>query len=177
MRRRCSKLGIEYVGGLHEKSTAFGGVGLLVELDRQCGASATAEQALPKKRSSQGLKQWEMVESFVLLSALGGECVDDMERLREDEGLGTLLGYRPPAPETARQWLNRFHEEELMRERPAQGSFLPAESGGLEGLREVNNRVVRAYVEAKKPGVEVTLDVDAHLVETSKGNARYCYEG
>jgi len=177
MSRRRSKLGIEYAGGLEEKSTAFAGAGLLVELYRQSGASTTAEQVLPKKRSTQGLRQWEMVESFVLLSALGGECVDDMERLREDEGLAILLGYRPPAPETARQWLDRFHEEELMSGRPAQGSFLPGESGGLGGLLEVNRRVVQAYVEVVKPGKELTLDVDAHLVETSKANARYCYDG
>jgi len=177
MSRRRSKLGIEYAGGLEEKSTAFAGAGLLVELYRQSGTSDAVEQALPKKRSRQGLRQCEMVESFVLLSALGGECVDDIERLREDEGLGALLGYGPAAPETARQWLDRFHEEEMMARRPAQGSFLPAESAGLAGLREVNRRVVQAYVEAIKAGEEVTLDVDAHLVESSKANARYCYDG
>ncbi|MFH1141360.1 MAG: IS1380 family transposase [Chloroflexota bacterium] len=177
MSRKRSMLGIEYAGCLQEKSTAFGGVGLLVELYRQAGVSATAEQVLPKKRSPQGLRQWEMVESFMLLSALGGECVDDMARLREDEGLGTLLGYTPPAPATARQWLDRFHEEEVTRGRPEQGAFIPLESAGLAGLREVNGRVVHAYVEAVKPGQEVTLDVDAHLVETCKSNAQYCYEG
>lgn len=62
-----SKLGIEYAGGLQDKSTAFGGVGLLVELYRQSGASETAEQALPKKRSPRGLRQWQTVESLVLL--------------------------------------------------------------------------------------------------------------
>jgi hypothetical protein len=177
MSRGRSKLGIQYAGGLQEKSTAFAGAGLLVELYRQSGVSDAAEQALPKKRSLKGLRQWEMVESFVLLSALGGECLDDMPRLREDEGLAIVLGYKPPAPETARQWLDRFHDEQLMSERPAQGSFLPAESDGLEGLREVNGRVVHAYVQAKRPGKDVTLDVDAHLVETSKANAEYCYEG
>ena len=50
-------------------------------------------------------------------------------------------------------------------------------SRGLQGLGEVNRRVVHAYGQAKKPGKEVTLDVDAHLVETSKANAEYCYEG
>ena len=177
MRRRRSKLGIEYAGGLQDKSTSFAEVGLLVELYRLSGASESAEQALPKKRSPHGLRQWQMVESLVLLSDLGGECLEDMERLREDEGLEVLVGCQPPAPETARQWLDRFHEEDLMTERPAQGSFLPAESGGLEGLRTVNNRVLEAYVEAKRPGKDVTLDVDAHLVETSKANAQYCYEG
>ena len=172
MKRNRSMLEVAYAGGLKEESTAFAGVGLLVEVYRQSGASASAEEALPRKRSAKGLRQGEMVESFVLLSALGGEA-----RLRDDEGLAVLLGYKPPAPETARQWPSRFHDEGLMGERPAQGSFLPAESRGLEGLREVNGRVVHAYVQGNKPGKDVTLDVDAHLVETSKGNARYCYDG
>lgn len=135
------------------------------------------ERALPGKRSRKGLRQGQMVECFVLLSALGGDCIEDMERLREDEGLEALLGYRPPAAETARQWLDRFHEEELVRERPLQGAFVPAESGPLVGLKEPNRQVVWSYVKEAKPGWDVTLDVDAQLVETSKANAQHCYEG
>jgi hypothetical protein len=177
MSRRRSLLGVEYGGGLKEESTAFAGVGLLVELYRQAGVGTAAERALPQKRSPKGLRQEQMVESFVVLSALGGECLEDMERLRQDQGLAALLEYTPPAPETARQWLDSFHEEALMAQRPAQGSFLPAESAGLTGLRTVNRRVVAAYMGAVQPERMVTLDVDAHLVETSKAEARYCYEG
>ena len=43
------------------------------------------------------------VESFVLLSALGGDCVDDFDGLRRDLGLAALLGYTLPAAATARQ--------------------------------------------------------------------------
>ena len=68
MSRKRSMLGIEYAGGLQEKSTAFGGVGLLVELYRQAGVSATAEQVLPKKRSPQGLR----LRGVQGLSAHGG---------------------------------------------------------------------------------------------------------
>jgi hypothetical protein len=118
-----------------------------------------------------------MVESFILLSALGGDCIDDMKRLRQDKGLVAMLGYTPPVPETARQWLDRFHDEELMLGRPLQGAFIPPESRSLAGLREINRREIWAYVEAVRPGCEVTFDIDAQLVETSKGNARYCYEG
>jgi len=39
-----------------------------------------------------------MVESFVLLSALGGDCVEDMERLRSSD---------------------RFHDEGAMKQRLA----------------------------------------------------------
>lgn len=58
-----------------------------------------------------------MVECFVLLSTLGGDCLEDMERLRQDEALSRMLGYAIAAPETARQWLDKFHDEEVMKGR------------------------------------------------------------
>lgn len=77
MSRRRSRLAVDYVGGLKEESTAFAGAGLLVELYRSSGVSEVAERALPKKGSPRGLAQWQTVESFLLLSAIGGECVED----------------------------------------------------------------------------------------------------
>ncbi len=103
--------------------------------------------------------------------------MEDIRLLRDDSGLGAMLGYRPPAPETARQWLDKFHDEALLTGRPLQGSFIPAESKALAGLNEVKRRMIAAYVDAVHPGWEVTLDVDAQLIETSKAEAKYCYEG
>lgn len=177
MKKPAEVLGAEIVGGLKEVSTVWAGASLLVELYRRAKLGEVADKVLPAKRSTKGLQQGQMVESFVLLSALGGECLEDMKQLRGDRGLGAILGYRPPAPETARQWLDRFHDESLMAERPAQGSFIPQESGGLGALNEVRRRGVMSYVNAIHPGNEVTLDVDAPLVETAKAQARYCYEG
>lgn len=136
-----------------------------------------ANKVLPAKRSAKGLKQGQTVESFVLLSALGGDCIEDMERLRQDEGMEALLGYRPPAPETARQWLDKFHDETLMSREPLQVSFIPPESRPLVGLKEIRRRTVWAYVEAVHPAWEVTLDIDTQLMETTKEGAQPCYEG
>ena len=41
----------------------------------------------------------------------------------------------------------------------------------------MRRRTVWAYVEAVQPGWDVTMDVDAQLIETNKANAQYCYEG
>ena len=177
MKKSSDHLGVKIVGGLKETSTPWAGASLLVDLLRQLGIDQAADRVLPAKRSSKGLRQGQMVESFVLLSALGGECVDDMKRLRDDEGLAGMLSYRPPAPETARQWLDGFHDETLMIGQPLQGSFIPAESKPVMGLKELNRRVLWAYVQNLNPGWEATLDVDAQLVETNKANARRCYEG
>jgi len=158
--------------------TPWAGVAPLIETMRQIGMTSKAEKVLPLKKTSKGLTSGQMVETFVLLSTLGGECLEDVERLRRDEALPQMLGYAIPAPETARQWLDRFHDEELMRGKPMQGCFLPAETAPLAGLGEVSRHVVRAYVQNVKVEKRVTLDIDAHLVETDKaGGAHYCYDG
>jgi hypothetical protein len=112
-----------------------------------------------------------------VLSALGGDCVDDFDGLRRDRGRAALLGYDLPAASTARQWLDRFHDETKLARRPRQGSFIPEESVGLAGLGAVVQRTVWAYVAAVHPSPMVTLDVDAHLVEASKRSALPTYEG
>ena len=105
---------MKIVGGLKEASTLWAGACLLVELFRRSGVEGVANKVLPAKGSAKGLKQGQTVESFVVLSALGGECIEDMKRRRNDAGLSGIPGYKPPAPETARQWLDKFHDESLM---------------------------------------------------------------
>jgi hypothetical protein len=177
MKKPSSLLDIKIVGGLKEVTTAWAGASLLVELYRKLEMDQLANKVLPAKRSSKGLTHGQTIESFVLLSALGGECIDDMRRIREDEGLAEMLGYRPPAPETARQWLDIFHDETLYVDKPLQGSFIPSESSGLAGLREMNKQIIRACVKNLNLGLDVTLDVDTQLVETYKSDAKMCYEG
>ncbi len=168
-------LDIDLRGGLTEEVTPHAGSALLIELGRRSGVMAEAERRLPAKKSAKGLGQGQMVESLVLLSALGGDCLDDLDGLRRDYGLAALLGYHLPAASTARQWLDRFHDEREMAKRPQQGSFIPAETPSLAGLKVVRQHTVRAYVEAVKPGPQVTLDVDAHLIECSKSTALPTY--
>jgi hypothetical protein len=171
-----NRLGVKIVGGLEEVTTAWSGVSLLVDLYRKLQLDQVANQVLPAKKSTKGLTAGQTIESFILLNALGGECVEDMQRLREDTGLAAILGYQPPAPETARQWLDRFHDDALLSNPPLQGSFIPAESSSLSGLKEINRRLVASYVHNLQPANTVTLDVDTQFIETFKSEAQYCYE-
>jgi hypothetical protein len=114
MKQPSERLGVKIIGGLTEVYTAWSGVSLLIDLYRKLDLIELGDRVLPTKKSTKGLLPGQTVESFVLLSALGGECIDDMQGLRKDEGLVAILGYRPPAPETARQWLDKFHEITLM---------------------------------------------------------------
>ena len=177
MKKTSALAGLKIAGGLREVHTAWAGATLLIDLFRKLEMDRIANQVLPVKKSSKGLTQGQMLESLILLSALGGECLDDMQRLRDDAGLEEILGYRPPAPETARQWLDLFHDEKLLLNQPLQGSFIPSESGPLAGLREENRRLIGTYIQNLKLGSEITLDVDTQIVETTKAEAKYCYEG
>lgn len=177
MKKTSALAGLKIVGGLQEVYTAWAGVTLLIDLFRKLEMDQIANKVLPAKKSSKGLKQGQLLESFILLSALGGECLEDMQRLRDDAGLEQILGYRPPAPETARQWLDLFHDEKLLLNPPLQGSFIPSEAGPLAGLKEENRRLIGSYIQNLKVGSEITLDVDTQLIETAKSEAKYCYDG
>lgn len=178
-RRKLLPRGVEmeFEGGLEEEVTAHAGVTLLVETGRRSGVMSMADRVLPAKKNPKGLSQGQMVESFVLLSALGGECLEDFRRLGQDLGLEAMVGYEFPAPSTARSFLDRFHDEGALAARPVQESFIPRESPGLEGLRELVRASLRAYVSAVGVGRELTMDVDAHLVQSSKREALMTYEG
>jgi hypothetical protein len=170
-------LDIDFAGGLTQEVTPHAGVGLLIDLGRRSGVMAAAERVLPAKKSAKALGQGQMVESFVLLSALGGDCLDDFDNLRRDYGLAAMLGYHLPAASTARQWLDQFHDQEALKGRPSQGSFIPRETDRLAGLKAVLQHCLLAYVTSQKPGPALTLDVDAHLVESAKETALPTYEG
>jgi hypothetical protein len=177
MKQPSERLGIRIVGGLKEVNTPWAGSSLLVDLFRKLEMDKIANKVLPSKRSSKGLNQGQMIETFVLLSALGGENIEDLQHIRDDAGLAGIVGYTLPAPETARQWLDSFHDETLMLNKPLQGSFIPPESKPLVGLKEIDRQTIWAYVNNVKPELEITLDVDTQLIETNKSEAKYCYDG
>jgi len=170
-------LEMEFQDGLVQEVTAHAGVALLVETVRLSGVIAAVDRVFPGKKNPKGLTHGQMVEALVLLSALGGDCVDDIETLRQDRGLAAMLGYELPAPSTIRAWLDQCHDEKAMAGRPSQGSFIPPESARLAGLMEVVRQSVRAYVAATNTSRQVTMDVDAHLVESTKREALRTYEG
>jgi len=69
-----------------EMLTALGGLPLVVQAFRSLGLPGSVKQHLVVKERQRGYDEATFVESFVLLNAAGGECLDDFERLRADPG-------------------------------------------------------------------------------------------
>ena len=111
---------------------------------RSMGLPGSCEANLRGIKSRQrGLEEGQTIEALVLLHAAGGECMDDMDRLREDEGLARMLGYQPPASRSTKDFLERFHDAERIAQAKQQAveqehlAFIPAPTLALEGLGRV----------------------------------------
>jgi hypothetical protein len=67
---------------LEECITAYAGIPLFVRTVRSLDVPGLAKQHLRVKQRDRGLDEAGYVESFLTLNALGGDCLEDFERLR-----------------------------------------------------------------------------------------------
>jgi hypothetical protein len=88
-----------------ETLTAFGGLPLVAQTYRSLGLPESVARHLRLQQRQRGLDEATMIESFVLLNAAGGDCLEDCRRLAEDPGLPTLLGHALPLSDAARTFL------------------------------------------------------------------------
>jgi hypothetical protein len=156
--------------------TAHAGVPLLVELFRTSGAAAVVDERVAIKQRQRGLKVSELAESLVGLWAAGGERCEDLNQLREDQGLAELLGHALPAATTVRDFLEGFHQEDLPLWRAGEKAAVAAESEPLQGLGAANRQVLAALQKASLQE-RATLDADATLLESHKRSATTAYDG
>jgi hypothetical protein len=167
---------------LSETLTAWGGVALAVQAFRSLGLPASLQRQVHIKQRERGYDEATMVESFVVLNALGGECLEDFTHLRGDGGLKEMLGHEIPSPEAARQFLYQFHAaekiEEAKQQREAeQIAFIPGENEALAGLGEVNRELVQELGKRCPDQRVATVDQDATIIESRKEQALRSYEG
>lgn len=167
---------------LEETVTALGGVPLLAGALRSLDVPGSVGRHLHLKQRRRGLDEASYIESFVILQAVGGECLDDFQMLREDAALPQMLGHEMPSPEAARQFLYQFHDEEAIEQArqgllPGQSAFIPAESAPLAALAKVNQDVVRELARRGEPQKIATIDLDATVVESWKREALPTYQG
>jgi hypothetical protein len=167
---------------LPEMLTALGGIPLVVQAFRSLGLPQSVREQVRVKERERGYDEATLVESFVVLNAAGGECVDDFERLRQDPGLAEMIGHALPSPSAARQFLNAFHEEEKITEAaqrrlPGEIAYIPEETVPLAGLGPVSRDRVQRFGERRPEQRIATVDQDATMIESRKREAKATYEG
>ena len=83
---------------LEEMLTSFSGLALFLRTARSLGLAVSVQRHLELKQRRRGLDEASSLESFLALNAVGGECLEDFDVLREEAGMAAMLGYEPPSP-------------------------------------------------------------------------------
>jgi hypothetical protein len=147
-----------------------------------------------KAQGEQGWTDAESVLTLVMLNLVGGDCVEDVDRLESDEGFCRLFskavrqglsrkGWRGlkkrwrkektrsvPSSSAVFRYLSEFHDREQERLREPGRAFIPLPNEALRGLCKVNADLV-GFVQKNR------LEQTATLVETEKVSALGCFEG
>jgi len=158
-----------------EALTSYGGLPLVMETCEALGLARLVKEHVRIKQRQRGYSESVYVQSVIALIAAGGDCLEDIERLRSDAGLKLLVGEMPSA-EAVRFFLYGFHDEKLLEAKPEQGAFIPRESAPLIGLWEVHREVVLKASQKQEPK-QATIDQDATVVESHKEQSRITYLG
>jgi hypothetical protein len=136
----------------------------------------------------------------VMLNLVGGDCVEDVDRLESDKGFCRLFskavsqglsrkGRRGlkkrwrkektrsvPSSSAVFRYLAEFHDRDQEGLREPGRAFIPLPNEALKGLRLVNKDLA-SFVQTNRVERMATLDMDATLVESEKATALRCYEG
>jgi hypothetical protein len=169
---------------LEEATSPRAGLLALSRVYRSLGLPALIEANLHLRKRRRGHPEAEMIESLLLLQALGGECPEDISLLAGDACLERGLGYRPPKATAVREFLELFHEKDLEKLRPSraeQESFILPPSAPAQALTAVQDGLVahisRRYEKRGQAQRIATIDQDATIVESHKAAALWHYEG
>jgi hypothetical protein len=181
--------------------TALAGLPAYLELAIVSGLTGSIERHLGVcSLKEQGWTDTQIVMSLILLNIAGGDFVDDLRILENDEGLAKLLqrvGFSGhprkerreeqrrwrkekkrviPSPPAVFRYLAAFVNPVEEARRGMGQAFIPAPNEPLKALRKVNPDLLR-FAQRKSPQTEATLEMDASVVVTTKQDALFSYQG
>ncbi len=168
---------------LQGTTTARAGLAAVSRALRSLSLPGQADANLHIKKRDRGYTAGQFVESLVMLHTAGGDCMEDIEPLRGDEGITKMLGYCPPSARAIGDFLDLFHDaqqiESARKEADQQKrlAIIPAESSLLVGLGRVQQGSVQAMARGGRLPSCATIDQDATIIESQKRTATTAYEG
>ena len=156
--------------------TAHVGLPVMLEGFHVLGVAASCQRRLRLKERLRGPTEAEWVELFVGLHLAGGQCPEDINQLKKDDGLVRVWPVlRKVSPRSAIDFLMRFHDPKQEGSVPGKAVIRP-ETPALEALGRVNADLL-ATVQRHHPVTRATLDVDASVHLCDKKGALHTYEG
>lgn len=141
----------------NENLTALSGISSLAHLVEQINLVDKINNTLPAPRSNRGFMPSSFVISLATMLHAGGDCLDDLKRIRGDVALRKLLNIKDiPTADAAGKWMKRVAKDELNYDIQPVNTYLNSLS-----LRHIKS---------------ITLDIDATLTTSSNINAQWSYK-
>ena len=180
--------------------TGHAGVGVFLDLIYESDLLSSIEKHLDVRTDTQGWSDAQCIITILLLNLVGGQCVDDVHLLENDQGLCCLMHdlekreflrssrilnfgrwRKPkmrifPSPTAIFNFLRHFHDASDQHDRSAGFAYIPQKHAQLTGLQAVLKDLL-SFEQKHHPEAVATLDQDATLDKTFKQNAFFCYKG
>src|SRR5208337_3711780 len=177
--------------------TSFGGLPTYLDLAASTGLLGSIGRHLKIRTGDQGWTDRQMIVSLVLLNLVGGDCVEDIDKLEADEGFCRILrrvethGLRRkerrmlkhrwrkgrsrtlPSASAIFRYLANFNNAEQEKLRVKGKAFIPVSNEHLKAFGKINAELI-SFGDREETA---TLDMDATITETLKDNALYSYKG
>jgi hypothetical protein len=168
---------------LQEATSPHAGALCVSRAFRALGLPQLIAANLALRKRERGFSEAQLVEALCLLQTIGGECPEDLRLILGDECLERGLGYPLPSVTAIREFLEKFHHQDLEKRRPpreVQKSFIFPSSEPVQGLQQVQSglvrRIARLYEKQGQPQRIATVDQDATIIESHKKAAYYHYQ-
>jgi hypothetical protein len=139
-----------------ERLTSLAGLIVVEELAQAKGLWQGVDELFPKPGSGRGYRASAYVKPLVWMLQAGGRRLEDVRELRAEQTVLRRLGLEKlPSADALGDWLRRTGGQ------------------GVEALRAVNRELVASTLAAGPE--ELTLDVDATIIEAEKREAEWTY--
>lgn len=141
-----------------QRLTSFAGLAFLAEVADHLGVGRLINDIPGLSERHRRYTPADYALSLILTLAAGGDTLDEVNLLRHDPGLTDIFGGPLAAPNSLGEFLRRFDRSALFR------------------LSQVGSFLARQVIERQRLK-ELTLDIDATLIESKKEEARVMYTG
>jgi hypothetical protein len=177
--------------------TSFGGLPTYLDLASATGFIKSIDRHLRIRTGDQGWTDRHMILSLVLLNLVGGDCVEDIDKLEGDEGFCRIMrkveahglkrkekkGIKKrwrkertrtfPSASAIFRYLANFHNTEQEKHRVKGKAFIPASNEHLKAFGKINAEMISIGDRNET----ATVDMDATVAATLKENAFCSYKG
>ena len=141
-----------------EELTGRGGLLLVIKVFKALKLKKLADIVFRLPGSNRGYLNGDILTTLVAMQNEGAKCLSDVSHLHKESGLLQRIGIRKiPGANTLSRWLHRHGH------------------AGVDLVNQLNQKVIATTLQYRQVK-EVTLDIDATVIETEKASATRTYQ-